>query len=607
MNSLHLRPAERRAAPGRPRAGRPGQQHRQAGRHEERRRPRRRWRRRPRPAGRPPPAGAGISSASRAAGKAASRPNRAGSPTDAPTTTPTTVPTCQQHEQRGAGEPVGRPATLRVGLGQGERDRLVDHEVAADQPLGPPAGQHVGDGQAERQVPGVEQQPAEDGGDRVDPAASSATARNWEPPAKTNSDIAMTAQAGSPEAMAIAPNERPTNPTATRDGEDVPDERTIQLFARSYSQFIMMNARGVVRQDERTDRWSEHGAKLRRPWPPSRRPAASASGPGCRSPRWPGGPASPSRRCRSSSPGTGNPSVETLWALGRGAGRAVQPAGGSAGAAGPGGPGGEAADPSVTSFTASHAGVSGGPSVRLPLAAIAAALRRERERAGLSLTEVARRAGIAKSTLSQLESGTGNPSVETLWALGVALGVPFSQLVDPPAPQVRVVRAGEGPRITSEHSASSPGPWSPPVRPTPAGTCTWSRRNPAPSGRPSRTSRAASSTSSSPPAGCGPARPRRADRARAGRLHLLPGRPRRTATRRSNPAPGASSSWSTCDLPALAGCPYTAPGVSEVPLRRAGRSRPRSRAPAPRCRAARPVGGQPGDQLARRRGRRRRG
>jgi transcriptional regulator with XRE-family HTH domain len=53
--------------------------------------------------------------------------------------------------------------------------------------------------------------------------------------------------------------------------------------------------------------------------------------------------------------------------------------------------------------------------------------------AGLSLTELARRAGIAKSTLSQLESGAGNPSVETLWALAVALGVPFSRLVDLPA------------------------------------------------------------------------------------------------------------------------------------------------------------------------------
>jgi transcriptional regulator with XRE-family HTH domain len=85
-----------------------------------------------------------------------------------------------------------------------------------------------------------------------------------------------------------------------------------------------------------------------------------------------------------------------------------------------------------------------------PLQAIAAALRRERERAGLSLSEVARRAGLAKSTLSQLESGTGNPSVETLWALGVALGVPFSQLVDPPTPQVRVVRAGEGTTFHAE-------------------------------------------------------------------------------------------------------------------------------------------------------------
>lgn len=83
---------------------------------------------------------------------------------------------------------------------------------------------------------------------------------------------------------------------------------------------------------------------------------------------------------------------------------------------------------------------------------IAAALRRERERSRLSLTELARRAGIAKSTLSQLEAGAGNPSVETLWALGVALDVPFSRLVEPTPPAVRVVRAGEGPRIQSEHS-----------------------------------------------------------------------------------------------------------------------------------------------------------
>lgn len=87
-----------------------------------------------------------------------------------------------------------------------------------------------------------------------------------------------------------------------------------------------------------------------------------------------------------------------------------------------------------------------------PIPAIARALRRERDRAGLSLTELARRAGIAKSTLSQLESGNGNPSVETLWALAVALGVPFSRVVDTETQPVRVIRAGEGPAVGSDQA-----------------------------------------------------------------------------------------------------------------------------------------------------------
>lgn len=89
---------------------------------------------------------------------------------------------------------------------------------------------------------------------------------------------------------------------------------------------------------------------------------------------------------------------------------------------------------------------------RSPVAMIAAAIRRERDNAGLTLTELARQANLAKSTLSQLESGAGNPSVETLWALSVALDVPFSRLVDPPRAVVRVVRAGEGPVMYSEQA-----------------------------------------------------------------------------------------------------------------------------------------------------------
>jgi transcriptional regulator with XRE-family HTH domain len=87
-----------------------------------------------------------------------------------------------------------------------------------------------------------------------------------------------------------------------------------------------------------------------------------------------------------------------------------------------------------------------------PLEAIAFSLRRERERAGLSLSELAKRAGIAKSTLSQLEAASGNPSVETLWALSVALDVPFARLIEPARPKVQIIRKGEGPTVFSERA-----------------------------------------------------------------------------------------------------------------------------------------------------------
>ncbi len=82
-----------------------------------------------------------------------------------------------------------------------------------------------------------------------------------------------------------------------------------------------------------------------------------------------------------------------------------------------------------------------------PKRVVAAALKRERTRAGLSIGELARRARIGKSTLSQLETGEGNPSVETLWALSTALGVQFSALLDTPTRSVEVIRFGDGPLI----------------------------------------------------------------------------------------------------------------------------------------------------------------
>lgn len=86
----------------------------------------------------------------------------------------------------------------------------------------------------------------------------------------------------------------------------------------------------------------------------------------------------------------------------------------------------------------------------LAIEIVAKGLQRERQKTGLSLAEVARRAGIAKSTLSQLESAQGNPSLETLWALCVALDIPFAQLMEPEVNRTQLIRFGEGVTVTSE-------------------------------------------------------------------------------------------------------------------------------------------------------------
>lgn len=88
-----------------------------------------------------------------------------------------------------------------------------------------------------------------------------------------------------------------------------------------------------------------------------------------------------------------------------------------------------------------------------PSAFVAIAVRRERERLGLTASDLAKRAGLSKSTLSLLEAGNGNPSIETLWGLAGVLGVPVSRLIEPPRQGVSVVRAGEGATVRAEQSA----------------------------------------------------------------------------------------------------------------------------------------------------------
>ena len=78
---------------------------------------------------------------------------------------------------------------------------------------------------------------------------------------------------------------------------------------------------------------------------------------------------------------------------------------------------------------------------------LAANLRRLRIARHLSLSELARATGISKATLSSIESGSSNPTIETLAALAGALRVSLGELLEElPLPPVRVLRASEAHR-----------------------------------------------------------------------------------------------------------------------------------------------------------------
>lgn len=86
-------------------------------------------------------------------------------------------------------------------------------------------------------------------------------------------------------------------------------------------------------------------------------------------------------------------------------------------------------------------GEAAGESIRDMLAAN---LRRARSELGLSLSELSRRSRIGKATLSQLESGAGNPTIETVFSLSRALEVPISDLLDQRRPAGLTVVRGAG-------------------------------------------------------------------------------------------------------------------------------------------------------------------
>ncbi|WP_330242025.1 helix-turn-helix domain-containing protein [Streptomyces sp. NBC_00525] len=69
-------------------------------------------------------------------------------------------------------------------------------------------------------------------------------------------------------------------------------------------------------------------------------------------------------------------------------------------------------------------------------------LRTLRQDMDVSLSELARRSGVGKGTLSELESGRRNPTLETLYALATALGRPLSAVLSDPPPGGAPARNG---------------------------------------------------------------------------------------------------------------------------------------------------------------------
>lgn len=80
--------------------------------------------------------------------------------------------------------------------------------------------------------------------------------------------------------------------------------------------------------------------------------------------------------------------------------------------------------------------------------AVGEQIRRLRRLRRMSVSELARQAGISKGTLSVLEAGQGNPTIETISAIAVALRLPLGDLIQPATPREVTVLPGTDPPET---------------------------------------------------------------------------------------------------------------------------------------------------------------
>ena len=64
-------------------------------------------------------------------------------------------------------------------------------------------------------------------------------------------------------------------------------------------------------------------------------------------------------------------------------------------------------------------------------------LRREREKAGLSMNEVAQRAGLSQQMVSYVERGMRNPTLETLLRIASAIEIDLAAVISQAVKETR--------------------------------------------------------------------------------------------------------------------------------------------------------------------------
>lgn len=81
---------------------------------------------------------------------------------------------------------------------------------------------------------------------------------------------------------------------------------------------------------------------------------------------------------------------------------------------------------------------------------LGANLRRIRTKRGLSLERLAEESGVSRAMLSQIELGHSTPTINLLWKVATALGVPFSALISArDRAGLAVLRAGDAKVLSS--------------------------------------------------------------------------------------------------------------------------------------------------------------